>query len=78
MKTIALAVAGLILAARGGLWLLQGLGVVTVAPIACVAECEPLEGPSPMWATIGAVVLASGLLALFFAFRRRAPKSPPH
>lgn len=74
MKTIALAVTGVILALLGGLWLVQGLGLVTIEPIACVGACEPLEGPSPTWAVIGAVVLAAGLLALFFAFRRRAPK----
>jgi hypothetical protein len=73
-KTIALAVIGVILALLGGLWLLQGLGLVTIAPIACVAECEPLEGPSPTWAAIGLVVFAAGLLTLFFTFQRRAPK----
>jgi hypothetical protein len=74
MKTIAFAIAGVILALLGGLWLLQGLGLVNIEPVACVGACEPLEGPSPTWAVIGAVVLAAGLLALFLAFRRRAPK----
>ena len=71
MKKIAFAVVGLILAALGGLWLLQGLGVVHIEPVACVGACEPLEGPSPMWAAIGFVVLAAGLGAIYFAFRRR-------
>jgi hypothetical protein len=74
MKIIALAIVGVILALLGGLWLLQGLGLVTIEPIACVGACEALEGPSPTWAAIGAVVLAAGLLALFAAFRRRTPK----
>jgi hypothetical protein len=74
MKKIALAVAGVILVALGGLWLLQGLGLVNIEPIACVAACETLEGPSLTWAVIGAVVLGTGLLALFLALRRRAPK----
>jgi hypothetical protein len=72
MKTIILAVPGVICVALGGLWLLQGLGGVVIPPILCVAECEPLEGPSTTWAVIGAVVLAAGALALYFAFRRRA------
>ena len=74
MKTLALAAAGVILALLGGLWLLQGLGVVIIEPIACVGACEPLDGPSPTWAIIGGFVLAAGLFALVLAFRRRAPK----
>ena len=74
MKRIALSILGVILALLGGLWLLQGLGLVSIEPIACVAECEPLEGPSPTWAVIGAAVLAAGALSLFLAFRRRARK----
>jgi hypothetical protein len=45
VKTIALAIAGVILALLGGLWLVQGLGLVTIEPIACVGACEPLAGP---------------------------------
>jgi hypothetical protein len=74
MKKIALTVIGVILVLLGGLWLVQGLGLVTIEPIACVAGCEPLEGPSPMWAAIGFAVLAAGLGAIYLAFRRRAPK----
>ena len=55
----------------GGLWLLQGLGIVQMAPILCVAECEALEGPEPTWAAIGFVVLAVGAAAIYFALRRR-------
>ena len=55
----------------GGLWLVQGLGLVTIPPILCVAECEPLEGPSPVWAAIGAVLLALGGFGLFRALKRR-------
>jgi hypothetical protein len=70
MKKIALIVVGLIFSALGGLWLVQGLGVVHIEPIACIAECETLDAPSVTWAAIGAVVLAGGLFALFRAFRR--------
>ena len=55
----------------GGLWLVQGLGLVTILPILCVAECKPLEGPSPVWAAIGAVLLALGGFGLFRALKRR-------
>jgi hypothetical protein len=55
----------------GGLWLLQGLGIVQIPPILCVAECEPLEGPSAIWAIIGFVVAAAGAFGIFHALRRR-------
>jgi hypothetical protein len=72
MKIVA-AIAGVVLALLGLLWLLQGLGLVTIPPVLCVAECAPLTGPSTQWAIIGPVVLVVGCLALAFAFRRRKP-----
>jgi len=72
MKVIAFLL-GLPAALLGGLWLLQGLGVVTIPPVLCVAECEPLEGPSTMWAIIGFVVALIGVLAISYAFKPRAP-----
>jgi hypothetical protein len=70
MKVIALIV-GVIIALLGGLWLLQGLGLVHIEPVACVAECETLEGPSPMWAGIGGVTFLVGLAAIVWGVRRR-------
>jgi uncharacterized membrane protein (Fun14 family) len=69
MKIIALVI-GVLAALLGGLWLLQGLGVVHIEPVACVAECETLEGPSMQWAVIGAIVVAAGLAAVFYGLRR--------
>jgi hypothetical protein len=67
-------IAGIILGAiailLGGLWLLQGLGIVHMAPILCFADCVPLEGPSPMWAIVGLIVLVAGGLAIFYVMRR--------
>jgi hypothetical protein len=48
----------------GGLWLLQGLGLVHVRPILCLANCAPVQGPSSTWTIIGAVVLAAGIFAI--------------
>ena len=70
MRKIALCVFGVILALLGGLWLLQGLGVVNIEPVACVAACERLEGPSAGWAAVGTVVLLAGVLTVFYALRR--------
>ncbi len=71
MNKIAL-VAGVVSILLGGLWLLQGLGVVHVRPILCFADCAPLQGASPTWAVIGTLLLAAGVLAIFFALRRGA------
>jgi hypothetical protein len=75
LKKIALILLGLIGVLLGGLWALQGLGLLHLEPIACVAECEPLEGSSPMWAAIGIAVFALGAFSLFQAFRRGSPRA---
>lgn len=73
---ILLVILGAVGVLLGGLWFVQGLGIVTIPPILCVAECEPLEGPSVPWAIIGFVVLAGGLFALWRALGRpRASRS---
>lgn len=66
---LAVSVAAVLL---GGLWLLQGLGLVQVKPILCVADCEPLQGPSAVWAITGFLVLAVGVFGITRQFRRRS------
>lgn len=66
-----LGVFGVLAALLGGLWLLQGLGIANLKPILCVGACTPLAGPSATWAIIGAVVLAAGIAAAVYGFRRR-------
>jgi hypothetical protein len=73
IKVIVLIV-GALAVLLGGLWLLQGLGVVHIEPVLCVADCATLEGPSPMWVVIGFLVLAAGLAAIYFSLRRRTPR----
>ena len=68
---IFIAIVGIVASLLGGLWLLQGLGIVPIPPILCVANCAPLEGPSTGWAIAGGVLLVAGLLALTYALRRR-------
>lgn len=55
----------------GGLWLLQGTGLVVLDPIACVGECQRLEGPSVLWSAAGLALIAAGGAVLQFAWRRR-------
>jgi hypothetical protein len=63
LKLLALIV-GIVCALLGGLWFLQGLGLVQIPPILCVAECTPLQGVSPTWAIVGFLTLAIGVLAI--------------
>jgi hypothetical protein len=71
VKKIILLVVGLAIAALGALWLVQGLGLVQIEPIACVADCKPLQGASPTYAALGALMVAAGALAIWFALRRK-------
>ena len=54
----------------GGLWLLQGLGVVHVKPILCFANCAPVQGASLTWAIVGIITVAIGSAALFYSRKR--------
>lgn len=58
--------------ALGGLWLLQGLGVVHVRPILCFADCAPVQGTSAAWAIIGFLLVAVGAFAMLISRKRRA------
>jgi len=70
MKMIATVLGGLAVL-LGGLWLLQGLGVVHVRPILCVADCVPLQGPSATWAVAGFLLLTAGILLIRHARNAR-------
>lgn len=65
-----LAVFGVIVAALGALWLVQGLGVVEIAPVLCVADCEPVIGGSVQWVVTGVVALMAGLVSIRAGLRR--------
>jgi hypothetical protein len=64
-------VVGIVAVLLGGLWLLQGLGLVHVRPILCFADCAPIQGKSMTWAVIGFVVAALGVWATLHGFRQR-------
>lgn len=73
MKAIALVV-GVIGVLLGGLWLLQGLGIVHVRPFLCFADCTPVQSPSATWATIGGCVFAAGFLAILYSRTSRSAR----
>lgn len=66
MRIVAL-VCGIVAVLLGGLWLLQGLGIVQLRPILCFADCVPIQGPSVTWAVGGFGI----------AWSRRRPSSSP-
>lgn len=66
MRWVALA-SGVVLAPLGGLWLLQGLGIVRLQPILCFADCSTIQGPSFIWAAVGVVSLAAGSVAMWWS-----------
>ncbi len=76
IRTIVL-IFGIIAVLLGGLWLLQGLGIVQVRPILCFADCAPIQGPSATWAVIGAIALAVGGFGVLWSRRRPAGSPMP-
>ncbi len=60
---------GVIFALLGGLWLLQGLGIVHIRPILCFADCTAIQGPSPTWVVTGTITLAISGLLFFWSIR---------
>lgn len=72
MKTAIYFCIGFAASLLGGLWLLQGLGIVHLRPILCFANCDPIQESSAMWAVIGAVVLAAGCAAVWWSSKTRA------
>lgn len=73
MKKMTL-VGGVIGLLLGGLWLLQGLGIVQIRPILCFVDCAPVQGPSSTWAIIGFLVVAAGVIAIVFSLKGRDPR----
>lgn len=67
---IATLVCGVVAALLGALWLLQGLGIVQLAPILCFVDCAPVQEPSATWAVVGAIALCLGLVAIFWSIRQ--------
>jgi len=63
---------GAFIAALGLLWFLQGMAIIELRPILCVANCEPLVGGSPSWAVAGAIAFIIGVVVVFFSARRRS------
>ena len=73
MRRVIVLICAILAFLLGGLWLLQGMGIVHLKPILCFADCAELQGPSVTWAIIGAVMMAVGAAGVVWS-RRRSPK----
>ncbi len=61
---------GAFIASLGLLWFLQGMAIIQMRPILCVADCEPVVGGSPSWAAAGAVTFIVGIGVALSSARR--------
>lgn len=64
-------VGGVIVFLLGALWFLQGVGLVTMKPLLCFANCKPVVGPDLTWFMAGIVAMAIGLVAVWLGRRRK-------
>ena len=58
LKVTVLTILGFIVALLGTLWVVQGLGLIQIGPVLCVANCEPISGNSMQWTVIGVLTLS--------------------
>lgn len=63
-------VIGLILAAFGLLWFLQGIAILNVCPVLCFADCECITGGSSFWAVVGGIALIIGIAIICLSLKR--------
>jgi hypothetical protein len=61
----AFVVIGVLFTLLGTLWFLQGADLIHLEPVACVANCTPIEGGSLKWLLVG---LATAMLSLIVTF----------
>jgi len=69
-RQIAGTIIGAFMAFLGLLWFLQGIGILRIRPILCIANCEEIVGPSPSWAASGAIVFVVGTILVAVSARR--------
>lgn len=69
-KATVLTILGAIVTLLGMLWLVQGLGILQIGPVLCVADCEPITGRSMQWTVIGVIALIAGIAISRVGLRR--------
>lgn len=72
-RTVALVT--FLVSALGLFWFAQGAGLITVDPILCTGDCEPVRAPSSQWQITGGITaiigITLGTLAVHRARTRR-------
>ena len=63
------ALLGIVFTLLGVLWSLQGADLIHLEPIACVANCESLTGPSTTWLLTGLATVVIGLIVTIGCIR---------
>ena len=63
------ALLGMVFTLLGVLWFLQGADLIHLEPIACVANCESLTGPSTTWLLTGLATVVIGLIVIIGCIR---------
>jgi hypothetical protein len=74
LRRIAIGLLGGLALALGGLWLLQGAGLVQVRPILCFADCAEIQGTSTTWAIVGLIMAVLGAWGVVYSLR--SPRRP--
>jgi len=69
-KQIAGGLIGAFIAFLGLLWSLQGIGILQIRPILCVADCDEIVGGSPSWAVAGVITFIIGIIIFSMSVRR--------
>ena len=67
--SVVVGVLGLGLTVLGGLWFLQGAGVVHMRPVLCVANCKPVT-KSVGWMIAGSIAIVAGIAVARIGARR--------
>lgn len=67
LKKIVLMILGVSLLLLGLLWTLQGTGLLVIPPILCVANCETMTEPTPIWVVMGIGMMTVGVICLYFS-----------
>lgn len=65
---------GIVTVLLGALWFSQGVGLLHLRPVLCLANCAPIQGPSGSRALTGAVTLIVGGFGVLWS---RKPTTKP-
>lgn len=69
-KATVLTILGALVALLGALWVVQGLGIIQMDAIFCVADCGPITGKSVQWTVSGVLALFAGIVTVRAGLRR--------